>query len=342
MSSKAFPGAPGKFGQMSQQDLQVMLMTSAAGRLFPMARISRATAGKQLGKEMVKFNQMLKPVAVQSPGFGSGRAPVPTSVARAMGKTIRESPPGTFGGIERIVLNPALSGRGQLNPLGLKRSEVPGPEQRGRLDLEPSYLNPDTLLHEAVHGGQYFPAAFDEGLTEKQQELSMRARKQSDTAMDLIEKIGGYSGPNPEQARKLWEAIPTEKHAQFMSRWLLDRTKEGTTFTKPGYQKAFWKMFEYFVEDPSKLEGLIEEAEPGKGKFGTVRESLQPKDTGKSLAKELGLRYLGSESDHEWYSMEVMKDGELVETTIATPGVDREGLIQKMQKTKMLFEEGEK
>ena len=68
-----------------------------------------------------------------------------------------------------------------------------------------------------------------------------------------------------------------------------------------------------------------------------MTKRLVRRDTGASLAKEFGLRHIGSESGLEWFSMKLPKGGGIVETTIATKGVGREKLIQSMMRAEKTF-----
>ena len=64
---------------------------------------------------------------------------------------------------------------------------------------------------------------------------------------------------------------------------------------------------------------------------------INPVD-GKSLADEMGLRYLGEADGLEYFGMPVpKKSGGMSETTIATKGVNKEQLIEKINKTNEAF-----
>ena len=69
-----------------------------------------------------------------------------------------------------------------------------------------------------------------------------------------------------------------------------------------------------------------------------VERVLGPKVDGKSLADEMGLRYLGEADGLEYFGMPVPKEGGgMSETTIATKGVNKEQLIEKINKTNEAF-----
>lgn len=263
LSGKDKPIAP------TTEDLQQFLSTIGAATAMgstlggPIG-ISRREAAKQFVQGVKAWNRSVRGVREVTKRKGRlnlVRRAIPIPKAKEALKAFSKAPRGFYDPIEEIKVK-SLPGAKATHTPG-KRYEYFGLSPisemgtKGDITLDPEAgLAPESILHEGVHGRQY-QAKTAEGVAELEGDKEDLMRR----AMTISDKAYRARGQNPDLARQIWSAIPTERQANFLAKWIMNYPEymgmeEGKIPTAEEFRQVFWDTLRLETETTGALEDL--------------------------------------------------------------------------------------